>query len=238
MSRLLQIQPALHEGLSHTSGSESRRHIFVRNLQQFIPRVWEWIDLLALDKQNKLIYPTCVGITNIAHNVKKQWFVWSHCFFSDNVYAKTRAVFCSFYSCISVWNGTPWTWTKNRPVMSRMLWPVELVFQNSGYWKPEYLCRTSAIAIRSVFVSCPALALWYHLVSTEPVGFEPTRWGIKILCLTAWRWPYYVYLMGFKPTTNGLKVRCSTIEHSVLHLYNFLINLIPFNAFSTVNSFF
>lgn len=75
---------------------------------------------------------------------------------------------CNFASFVA--NGTPWTWTKNRPVMSRMLWPVELVFQNSGYWKPEYLCRTSAIAIRSVFVPCPALALWY------PSGIHRASW--------------------------------------------------------------
>ena len=40
-------------------------------------------------------------------------------------------------------------------------------------------------------------------------GFEPANDGVKVRCLTAWRYPSMVYLKGFEPLTHGLEGRCS-----------------------------
>ena len=54
------------------------------------------------------------------------------------------------------------------------------------------------------------------------VGFEPTDDGVRVRCLTAWRYPYPLYStkdilwrklaprVGLEPTTDRLTADCST----------------------------
>ena len=67
MSRSKTFTIFLHGCLSHIGGNESLLNILCVQHLKFIPREWEWIDLLALDEQNELICPACVGMANIAH---------------------------------------------------------------------------------------------------------------------------------------------------------------------------
>ena len=42
------------------------------------------------------------------------------------------------------------------------------------------------------------------------VGFEPTDDGVRVRCLTAWRYPCMAPQVGLEPTTNRLTADCST----------------------------
>ena len=58
-----------------------------------------------------------------------------------------------------------------------------------------------------------ALPLGYtaiiYNVKTGVAGFEPTREGVKVPCLTAWLYPKKKRrLMGFEPTNAGTTIRC------------------------------
>ena len=58
-----------------------------------------------------------------------------------------------------------------------------------------------------------ALPLGYtaiiYNVKTGVAGFEPTREGVKVPCLTAWLYPKEKRrLMGFEPTNAGTTIRC------------------------------
>ena len=40
-------------------------------------------------------------------------------------------------------------------------------------------------------------SLAFRIISTGHVGFEPTSYGVKVRCLSAWRMPYDLYLIFF-----------------------------------------
>ena len=49
----------------------------------------------------------------------------------------------------------------------------------------------------SDFFTAPASRAYHgDYVRTRVVGFEPTNAGVKFLCLTAWLYPYAVYLIA------------------------------------------
>ena len=55
-----------------------------------------------------------------------------------------------------------------------------------------------------------ALPLGYVAELARVAGFEPAHDGIRIRCLTAWRYPniFMGWIVGFEPTHNGATTRC------------------------------
>ena len=58
----------------------------------------------------------------------------------------------------------------------------------AGYTAPIY-------TYKQVYLRNHSLA--FRIISTGHVGFEPTSYGVKVRCLSAWRMPYDLYLIFF-----------------------------------------
>lgn len=55
--------------------------------------------------------------------------------------------------------------------------------------------------------------------SAGPAGFEPSSAGVKVLCLTAWRWPIAITIVFYhkteKKTSRGLAT-CHLVRHMLI----------------------
>ena len=76
-----------------------------------------------------------------------------------------------------------------------------------------------------------ALPLGYVAGLARVAGFEPAHDGIRIRCLTAWRYPNMGWIVGFEPTYTGATTLC--LNH--LTIPTILVNFVYCSvAFSLV----
>ena len=73
--------------------------------------------------------------------------------------------------------------------------------------------QTSALPLGYVAVCLPETNLSFPAILARVAGFEPAHDGIRIHCLTAWRYPNVMtlkmgWIVGFEPTHNGATTRC------------------------------